>query len=363
MNAPDTIVRAIQALVPDGVVLLSGSAGADLHSDESDVDLVVLVHGVARSDAFDALALSLQASSAGTLQVLRSAYTPVIKLEWNKMVSVDIIVASLPVAVSRETWQRNWGRDRSMPVSPASMDVDDVSRRALHALWMCQNFYRLPENVKDVVRDVRTWARARGLYGTQLGFWGGVAWSLLVLYSRANSLREALAHIVAYDWSVPLTPKGSDDVVYPHGAVCCIMTYLEPAMNTTYTCNLITLREIILAAEATLGDVAVARPDARKEAATLDTTLPRFEHHCSIACENMQHRDFVLTRARHLMTQLERPDLFVRPRASFSFGVMTWGLQPLPGAWTAELHAELQQVAREWSARLSSVCNVIVSIV
>ena len=353
-------MRAIQALVPAGAVLLSGSRGADLHASSADVDLVVVVRGDDRAAAFNALAAALEACRVGVLHVLRSAYTPVIKLLWNGTLPVDIIVAATPDAIQCEEWIALWTA-RALPEHQlARAHMDDASLRAINSLRVCALLGRQPESVKQVMREARAWARARGLYGSQLGFWGGVAWSLFVLYTRATSLREVLASLLAHAWPQPLffedneraeeadepddKEEEENEVVgeeRDRACVCAIYTPALPRMNCTFTCNVITLREMQLQAEDTLaGDVGGA----------LAT-----KHAVHITCASYAVRDLVMTRARHLLLALERPDVFVRPCARFSArGVMSWGLQPLPGAWTAALQSELEATAREWCARACS---------
>jgi len=342
------ILPALQSIVAPlhGVVLLSGSRGADVHDEErSDIDLVIIVPSdESYTASFDAVADAIEQSClapSGAVQVLRHAYTPVIKL--TGALQVDVIVACVPRAhwIEPDVWYTCWNT-RTLPAAldTVAEHMDEMSMRAINALRVCALFSRQSCRMKRVMRAVRAWARAHGVYGTQLGFWGGVAWSLFCLYKRASTLDQVLTHVVTHAWPQPL---GRDDAsvtpAHDDTTICSIMTPVQPCMNATYTCNVITLREMILQAEDTLAN---RRPTTQHH------------HRVHIVIESAMHADFVMMRARQLAITLERPDVYVRPRAQFTDRVMTWGLQTLQHVWTPELVDELEKDVREWCARVAA---------
>jgi len=424
------IARALQALIPDGAVLLAGSRGADLHDDAaSDVDLVAVVPGDDRAGALQRLADALESCKVGPVALLRGAYTPVVKLLWNGAVNVDIIVAAIPPRAGtapfcRDEWIALWARRQQLPEHqlPPTTICDAASQRAINSLRVCALLGRQPEHVKRVMREARAWARARGLYGTSLGFWGGVAWSLFVLYTRAASLRETLSLLLTHPWPTPLSDKeddGDDDdgapaqTTEPTAALFLQNSHCNPTLqdedapvvlshfsnaissasavdqlsssdstrglfgpfgpqnshsNTTNICTILTPAQPRMNATHTCNVITLREMQLQAEDALAGDELRApidlvsCAHAVHILCEAPAQREFVMSRARRLLLALERPDVFVRPCARFSErGLMVWRLQPLPGAWTEALRLELEACARDWSARTGGVA--LVSIV
>lgn len=340
----DVFVKSIRAICTTCAVLIAGSRGANLHHDEiSDFDLVIVGPEHDRAAMFENVVILLCAAGLGPVQVLRNAFTPLIKIG-----NVDIIVAAIPPAsFQREEWISYWNRNpRVIPDVDVTV-LDDISLRAIHSLKVCSLLGAQPEPMKVVMREVKMWARERAIYGATLGFWGGVAWSLFVYYTRASSLREALLTLCMHPWPQPIGEGGEEN-----DAICTIFTPFHPNLNTTHACTLPTLREMILLAEETLNNTA-------GDVFTLQT--PIFHHNVMITCDS-KDRELVMTRVRHLIPVLERPHVFVRPRACFSaLNVMTLGLEPLPGAWTEEVQHEIAHEVSEWCARMDVV--VMVSVV
>lgn len=344
----DSLVRSIRNLFLHYAVLTSGSRGADLHNDGmSDFDLVIIAPSNDRATVFEQIGIILCSAGIGHVQVLRNAFTPLIKVE-----HVDIIVAAIqPECFHKEDWVSNWNRHpRTIPEMNYSA-IDEISLRSINSLRMCSLLGSQPESFKVVVRDVKQWARKRAIYGATLGFWGGVAWSLFVYYTKPSSLREALLTLCTHPWPQPIGTEIDDGA--STDSMCTILTPFHPTINTTHACCLPTLREMILLAEETLQN-----PYQQDDALSL---IRHFHHYAMITC-SPNDRELVMARARHLIPSMEQPQVFVRPRAYFSgLNVMTFGLEPLPGAWTEEVKQKIIDEVREWCERMD--VEVMVSVV
>jgi poly(A) polymerase len=179
--APDLAAEA------GGQIFTSGSYRLGIHEPGSDID----AHCVApmfcsRTDFFGSLAASIKAHpDVANFNAIETAAVPIITFDFDG-INIDLGLASLPRASV-----------------PPNIDVDDdqvlegvdtATEKCLNGPRVTNMIHRLVPNYDSflpVVRCVRQWAKARGLYGNKMGYLGGVNFNILVafvcqLYPKAS---------------------------------------------------------------------------------------------------------------------------------------------------------------------------------
>ena len=119
------------------------------------------------------------------LQPVPDAFTPVIKMKFCG-ISIDLLYARLNVGSVPE--------ELSLTADSILRNLDEASVRSLNGCRVTDALLSLVPNVdhfRIVLRALKRWASARGVYGNVYGFLGGVNWAILAarvcqLYPRGT---------------------------------------------------------------------------------------------------------------------------------------------------------------------------------
>ena len=252
---------------------LCARLGAELHpygssllgtdTPRSDVDAVAIgPSSLSREDFARALAERLSGEGSASVRFVADAALPLVKLTFEG-VAFDVTYARRPEGVE--------------PGSPAQLLAEHAERlepdsvRALNG-WtdtraLLEGVTREgagPERFRAVMRAVRAWAKARGVYSHALGYLGGVSWAVLVAWACMRAPREAartdegvLAYFFetfsAWPWPKPvtLTPETARYVPGPRRDLLPVVAPTLPARNTARNVSRSTRR--ILSEELTRG--------------------------------------------------------------------------------------------------------------
>jgi poly(A) polymerase len=166
------------AMEAGGSMFVSGSYKLNVSDKNSDIDTICVAPSmVSRADFFDSLPKLLKQQPGVTaLNAIATAKVPIIELEIYG-VSVDLQFVSLPVSVVPRTL--NILDDNVL------LGLDAASVRTLNGPRVNQLIHRLVSNFdtfKGVVRVLRLWGKARGLYGNKNGYFGGVNFAILAAF-------------------------------------------------------------------------------------------------------------------------------------------------------------------------------------
>ncbi|RHY34925.1 hypothetical protein DYB32_000558 [Aphanomyces invadans] len=161
-----------------GALFAAGSYRLAIDDPTSDIDTVAVAPWhVTQADFFGSFVDLLRSCPAvSSLTPVTNAFVPLIALVYDN-VALDILFARLP-----------------MPTVLPSQDIDSdyilagvdpASMKSLNAPRVSTLVLRLvpqPHLFRSVVRAIRTWARARGIYSSKWGYLGGVSWTILVAF-------------------------------------------------------------------------------------------------------------------------------------------------------------------------------------
>ncbi|MFE6843936.1 poly(A) polymerase [Streptomyces sp. NPDC057686] len=233
----ESLTARIAAALGDGVVHLAGSRRMGCALPGADLDLVAVLPGaVGIEEVRQRVAAALP--EAEGLREVKGARVPGLRLR-TAGADVDlVVVATGAVDPARAVERRaELGEAAAVALSAVS-DADAVREFAdseRHAA-----FVRL-------AREVKAWARARGLDSAPFGGLPGVAWAVLAArtvreaadLSPAALLREFFGTWAAWDWrdAIALTPLIADPHTDPlaHGAPdpVTVLTPSAPARSCT----------------------------------------------------------------------------------------------------------------------------------
>ncbi|MCE9666496.1 RNA repair domain-containing protein [Myxococcus stipitatus] len=266
-------------LHPYGSTLL-GTAGPD-----SDVDAVAIGPSGLSREVF-ARALVERVSTDAPTDVVRyvaDASIPLVKLTLDGL-GIDLTYVSRPPALEASAPPELLARHGDA--------LDVAGHRSILGLVDSQVLLELVsrdegglEPFRALLRTVKTWAKARGLYSHALGYLGGLSWAVLVAWARTRAPRASatsdaarLAHFfdtfASWPWPQPvaLTPEAAR---YPPEGRRDLMPVIAPALparNTARNVSRSTFR--VLREELTRGRELVAK--AREEG-TEDAWAALFE--------------------------------------------------------------------------------------
>jgi poly(A) polymerase len=247
-----------------GQLFTSGSYRLGVHEPGADIDIILVAPNVCRRQDFfgttsdeddnkrdpDSLAERIRNHSDVTNFVpVEGAAIPILTFDWEG-INIDLLFARLNTA----TVPTDFDID-----SDAVLDgVDPATEKSLNGPRVTNLIAALvsgtPERYQTfltVVRCVRKWAKARGLYSNKMGYWGGVNINIAValccqLYpntSPASLLRKFFLVFKTWRWPNPVMLTKPHDASYglqvwspqAHNArqVAPIITPAYPAMNST----------------------------------------------------------------------------------------------------------------------------------
>ena len=155
-------------------VLQFGSSrlGARLRG-HSDLDLVLAVNaglGISRKDFFNDLVRRFRVHrKVKSLVAVEKAFVPVIKMTFQGL-DVDLAFADV------------------FSVKSYNTAVDDVSWRSIKGRVVADKIINMLQsrvnlyNFRLALKAVKLWAWRRGIYGSNVGFLGGISWSILIAF-------------------------------------------------------------------------------------------------------------------------------------------------------------------------------------
>lgn len=241
------------------------------------------------------------------------------------------------------------------------------------------------ECFRTVLRAVRSWAKARGVYSHALGYLGGLSWAVMVAWACTRAPREAmgsegglLAHFfetfAAWSWPKPVTLT-SETAHYPLGNKRDVMPVVAPTLpmrNSARNVSRSTLRvlreelararEVVRRARA---EGSVAAWEALFEPADLERELP-VRLVISVEAPSSEAREmasgWVLGHLTALVYRMEADrGLFARPfpgtASPFVIGLSTLGagggesLSMRPGSALSRTVEEFRASFQEWNHR------------
>lgn len=243
-----------------GTLALQGSVQLGLDMEGDDVDLVAVVaQHFTRADAFRALESDLRAHPAvAGLRAFREAAVPLLQFTLHG-VPVDLKVARvLRRAVDPDTF------DATNPKHLALVE-DDVCMRSLSGTLIGAALLACVPDVATfrlVVKVVKVWARRRGIYGKAFGYFGGLAWTILVarvcqLYPSAlpaTALQMFFKVWAVWPFPTPVILTEIKDLQYgfamwrpdrPAGQIAPVITPAYPSENcagAVSACSLAAMR-------------------------------------------------------------------------------------------------------------------------
>ncbi|MFB1484468.1 poly(A) polymerase [Corallococcus sp. RDP092CA] len=222
-------------LLPYGSYLL-GTDGAG-----SDVDAVAI--GPASLSRDDFARALLQELAPGTARYVADAAIPLVKLSLGD-VSFDLAYASRPEGVPLEeprTLLERHGSELDPPGLRAVLGWADTSS-LMDAVARDRG---RAERFRTLLRAVKAWARARGIYSHALGYLGGLSWTLLAawvctratpdaLRSDASLLAHFFGTFASWPWPQPVTLTPETARYRPEGKrdLLPVIAPALPARNT-----------------------------------------------------------------------------------------------------------------------------------
>ncbi|KAJ2805027.1 polynucleotide adenylyltransferase [Coemansia helicoidea] len=327
---PESVARSY-----GGKIFTFGSYRLGVHGAGADLDtLCVVPSHVQRSDFFEIMVEMLRERSEVTkLTPVPETHVPVIKMEFSG-VDIDMTVAVLQQPVVPE--------DQDLADNNLLRNMDPVSVRSLNGSRVTDEILRLVPSIPTfrlALRCIKLWAKRRAIYSNSMGFFGGVAWAMLVaricqLYPNksASIIVTRFFHILLrWNWPTPIqlktieTGSGNLHVWNPQTSLSDaahrmpIITPAYPSMCATHTVSHSTKQLIVR--EISHG-VGVADRIMRREA-TWDAMFEKddffrtykFYLQVNVAstdaeAHNLMH-GFLESRLRQYVTRLEHTGMFV----------------------------------------------------
>ncbi|KAF5371201.1 hypothetical protein D9758_004094 [Tetrapyrgos nigripes] len=176
-----------------------------VHGPGSDIDtLCVVPKHVSREDFFEVFEPMLRDFEGATeVAGVPEAYVPIITANING-IPLDFLMARLALSTIPE--------DLSLQDDNLLRNIDERCVRSLGGSRVANAILELVPNVqvfRDSLRCIKLWAQRRAIYSNVNGFFGGVAWAMLVaricqLYP--NAIAGAIVSrffIIMYQWSWP----------------------------------------------------------------------------------------------------------------------------------------------------------------
>lgn len=193
-----------------GKVFTFGSYRLGLITPASDVDtLVVAPKHVDREDFFGTLLPVLEKNPNVTeLAGVPDAVVPIIKMKYNS-IDVDLSFARLNLSVIDSSLE-------NLESNNLLKHLDEKTVRAMNGTRVADSILKIVPNAKTyrtVLRFVRNWAKARGLYSNAMGYFGGITWAILSarvcqMYPNFTPLQICAKFFLVFSrwtWTNPVT--------------------------------------------------------------------------------------------------------------------------------------------------------------
>ncbi|KAK1224507.1 polynucleotide adenylyltransferase [Marasmius sp. AFHP31] len=188
-----------------GKIFTFGSYRLGVHGPGADIDtLCVVPKHVQREDFFEVFEPMLREFEGATeVAGVPEAYVPIITANISG-IPLDFLMARLALSTIPE--------DLSLQDDNLLRNIDERCVRSLGGSRVANEILRLVPNVevfRDSLRCIKLWAQRRAIYSNVNGFFGGVAWAMVVaricqLYP--NAIAGAIVSrffIIMYQWSWP----------------------------------------------------------------------------------------------------------------------------------------------------------------
>ncbi|CAJ0650303.1 9072_t:CDS:10 [Entrophospora sp. SA101] len=198
-----------------GKIFTFGSYRLGVHGAGSDIDtLCVVPRHVLRDDFFTDMTESLEKNNEVTdLTTVTDAYVPVIKMKFQD-IPIDLIFAKLNLSKVPD--------DLELRENSLLKNLDDVCIRSLNGSRVTDEILRLVPSIpafRTSLRCIKLWAKRRAIYSNVVGFFGGVAWAMLVaricqLYPNAIAgaiVSRFFRIMYQWNWPQPVLLKPIED--------------------------------------------------------------------------------------------------------------------------------------------------------
>ncbi|KAI9506871.1 Poly(A) polymerase central domain-containing protein [Coemansia spiralis] len=159
-----------------GKIFTYGSYRLGVHGAGADIDtLCVAPSPVTREDFFEIMVDLLKGRSETSEVVpVPSAYVPVITMQFDG-IDIDLTFATLIQPTVPE--------DQDLFDVNLLRNLDESAIRAINGSRVTDEILRLVPNIPTfrlALRCIKLWAKRRAVYSNSIGFFGGVAWAMLV---------------------------------------------------------------------------------------------------------------------------------------------------------------------------------------
>ena len=159
-----------------GKIFTFGSYRLGVHGKSSDIDtLCVAPLHVRREDFLEGMYAALkEREEVGEITAVADAYVPVIKMEFSN-IPIDLVFARLMLPTVHD--------DLDLSKDSLLKGLDERCVRSLNGSRVTDDILRLVPNVdafRVTLRCIKLWAKRRAIYSNVMGFFGGVAWAILV---------------------------------------------------------------------------------------------------------------------------------------------------------------------------------------
>ncbi|KND02181.1 polynucleotide adenylyltransferase PAP1 [Spizellomyces punctatus DAOM BR117] len=159
-----------------GKIFTFGSYRLGVHGKGSDIDtLCVAPRHVKRESFFSLMYSSLKARSEVTeITAVPDAYVPVLKFQFSD-IPIDLLFAQLDRSTVPD--------DLDLADDNLLKGLDERCVRSLNGSRVTDEILRLVPNIdafRIALRCIKLWAKRRAIYSNVMGFFGGIAWAILV---------------------------------------------------------------------------------------------------------------------------------------------------------------------------------------
>ncbi|KAJ3286808.1 polynucleotide adenylyltransferase [Borealophlyctis nickersoniae] len=312
-----------------GKIFTFGSYRLGVHGRGSDIDtLCVAPKHVKREHFFKDMYELLKARPEVTeITAVSDSYVPVIKFEFSK-IPIDLVFAGLGIPSVPD----------SLELSDDNLlkGLDERCIRSLNGSRVTDQILRLVPNIDNfriALRCIKHWAKRRAIYSNVMGFFGGVAWAIVVarvcqLYPNAaagNIVSKFFGLIHRWAWPSPVTLCPMEDGplavrvwnprLYPQDKAhrMPIITPAYPCMcathNVTASTQHVTSMELKRAAD--IADRIMAGRGTWDEIFEKDDFFIRYKHYLKIVASTLDEEThlkwsgLVESRLRQLVMKLE----------------------------------------------------------
>ncbi|CAI2163241.1 9989_t:CDS:10 [Funneliformis geosporum] len=316
-----------------GKIFTFGSYRLGVHGAGADIDtLCVVPRHVTREDFFIDMHDSLFSlkNEVTELTSVNDAYVPVIKMKFQE-IPIDLVFAKLNVTKVPD--------DLELRENSLLKNLDETCIRSLNGSRVTDEILRLVPSIpafRTSLRCIKLWAKRRAIYSNVMGFFGGVAWAMLVaricqLYPNAIAgaiVSRFFRIMYQWNWPQPVLLKPIEDgplqvrvwnpKIY-HGDRYHLMPIITPAYpsmcathNVTQSTKKIIEEEFKRAAE--IADKVMIGTGKWSDLFAKHEFFCRYRYYLQIIASSdsaerqLKWSGMVESRIRHLISKLEGVD-------------------------------------------------------